>query len=687
MFPRKLLAALLALLTGAATAAAADTGTRGAFTPLDLVSLQRLSDPQASPDGRYVAYVLRSTDLAANKGHTNLYLLDLAHRELPPRQLTTSAANDFNPRWSQDGRSLYFLSNRSGSAQVWRLPLDGGESAQVTRLALDVAALKVSPDGQRLLLAMDVFPDCADLRCTATRLEEMARRKNTGRVFDQLFIRHWDRWEDGTQSHLFTLRLTPDGQSEAPIDISGQVRGNVPSRPQGGDEEFAFSPDGSHVVFSARLATHGEPWSTNFDLYEVAADGSGTARNLTAANLAWDTQPVYLADGSLAYLAMDRPGFEADRFKVMLRDARSGAAHVLTQHWDCSVIHLAASFDGKSLLASTDDHGQVSLYSIDAHSGTATRLTDQGQVTGYTTTRYGIVAALASLDAPPDLFLVGPQPQRLTAVNKALLDARFTVDARQFTFKGANDEPVSGYVVKPYGYQPGRKYPVAFVIHGGPQSAFGNAWSYRWNPKTFAGAGYAVVFIDFHGTPGYGQKFTDSISNDWGGKPLVDLQKGLKAALAANDFLDGGRACALGASYGGFMINWIAGNWPDGFRCLVNHDGIFDARSMYYDTEELWFDEWEHGGTYFENAASFEKFNPSAHVLQWRTPMLVIQGGQDFRVPEGQGIGTFTALQRLGIKSRLLYFPDENHWVLKPANSLQWYQTVLGWLQENLATP
>ena len=259
MSPRKLLAAVLALLTAAATAAAPDTDTRGAFTALDLVSLQRLSDPQASPDGRYVAYVLRSTDLAANKGHTNLYLLDLAHPQLPPRQLTTNAANDFNPRWSTDGRSLYFLSNRSGSAQVWRLPVDGGESAQVTRLALDVAALKVSPDGQRLLIAMDVFPDCADLQCTATRLEETAQRKNTGRVFDQLFIRHWDRWEDGRQSHLFTLRLTPNGQSEPPIDVSGQVRGNVPSRPQGGDEEFAFSPDGSHVVFSARLASHGYP--------------------------------------------------------------------------------------------------------------------------------------------------------------------------------------------------------------------------------------------------------------------------------------------------------------------------------------------------------------------------------------------------------------------------------------------
>lgn len=683
---RCLAALLLACVSVGATAQPADA--RAPFTPADLVGLQRLSDPQPSPDGHLVAYVLRSTDLAANRGRSDLYLIDLDLRDQPPRQLTTDAANDSNPRWSRDGRSLFFLSRRSGSSQVWRLPLDGGEAVQVTQYPLDVNALKVSPDGRHLALSLNVFPDCADLACSATRLKATAALKQTGRVYDQLFIRHWDRWEDGTQAHVFSVTLDAAGRAGEPVDLMRGVRASVPSRPSGGDEEFAFSPDGARVVYSARMADRTEPWSTNFDLYEVAVDGTGSARNLTAANLAWDTQPVFLADGSLAWLAMERPGFEADRFTVMLRDARSGAVRALTADWDYSVGHLAASADGRNLLASADDHGQESLFAIDARRGGVTRLHGRGQVTAFGPTRQGIVIALASLDAPADLFLVdgrrGGEPQRLTAVNKALLDARFVADTEQFTFKGANDEDVSGYVMKPYGYVPGRKYPIAFVIHGGPQSAFGNAWSSRWNPKTFAGAGYAVVFIDFHGTPGYGQRFTDSISGDWGGKPLVDLQKGLAAAIARHDFLDGERACALGASYGGFMVNWIAGNWPDRFRCLVNHDGIFDARAMYYTTEELWFDEWEHGGTYYDQPANFERFNPSVQVLAWRTPMLVIQGGQDFRVPDTQGIGTFTALQRRGIESRLLYFPDENHWVLKPANSLQWYQTVFSWLDAHL---
>ena len=684
-----LLAALLILVSAGALAAEPLAAQRGPFTPDDLVRMRRLSDPQASPDGRFVAYVLRSTDIAANRGRTDLYLLDLTQRAAGPRQLTSDAANDNTPRWSPDGKYLYFLSARSGSTQVWRLPMSGGgEAIQVTHYGIDVNALKVAPDGARLLISLDVFPDCADLPCTAARIEQKAKQKNTGRVYDQLFIRHWDRWEDGTRAHLFTVALDSAGQALPPIEVSRGIDANIPSRPTGGDEEFAFTPDGTHVIFSARLADRGEPWSTNFDLYEVSADGAGPARNLTPTNRAWDTQPVFLADGSLAWLAMDRPGFEADRFKIMLRDARSGTVRALTDKWDYSVEHLVASADGRSLLASADDHGQLSLFSIDIASGEAKRLVGQGQVTDFAATAHGIVYALASLDAPPDLYLLADAaaaPERLTTVNKDVLDARFTVDAQQFTFKGAAGAQVSGYVVKPYDYAPGHKYPVAFLIHGGPQSAFGNAWSYRWNPKTFAGAGYAVVFIDFHGTPGYGQKFTDSISGDWGGKPLEDLQKGLAAALERYAFLDGSRACALGASYGGFMINWIAGNWPNQFRCLVNHDGIFDARAMYYTTEELWFDEWEHGGhPYYQDPASFEKFNPSAHVQSWRVPMLVVQGGQDFRVPEGQGIGTFTALQRRGIKSRLIYFPDENHWVLKPANSLQWYQSVFDWLAEYL---
>jgi dipeptidyl aminopeptidase/acylaminoacyl peptidase len=288
-----------------------------------------------------------------------------------------------------------------------------------------------------------------------------------------------------------------------------------------------------------------------------------------------------------------------------------------------------------------------------------------------------------TMRSPVDLFsaaLDGSDRRRLTDLNAERLAATGRGEFEQFSFAGWNDETVYGYVVKPADFDPEQRYPLAFIIHGGPQGSSDNDFHYRWNPQPYAGAGYAVVMIDFHGSTGYGQAFTDSITDDWGGKPLVDLQRGLATALDTYSWIDGTRACALGASYGGYMINWIAGNWPDGFRCLVNHDGTFDQRMMYYATEELWFPEWEHAGPYWENPDAHERHNPANHVAKWKTPMLVIHGALDFRIPESQGLATFTALQRQGIPSRFLYFPDENHWVLKPSNSVLWHDTVLEWL-------
>ncbi len=541
--------------------------------------LKRISDPQLSPDGRQVAFVQRETDLDANKGRTSLWLLDLTPGSAQARRLTDVKANDSSPRWSPDGRTLYFLSTRSGSSQVWRLAPTGGDAQRVSGYPLDVGALKVSPRGDRLALSMDVFPDCATLECTRERLSGRASDKATGRIYERLFIRHWDAWSNGTRSHLFTAQLSAGGAGAAPIDVSRGFDADIPGKPFGGDEDFAFSPDGRSLVFSARIAGRTEPWSTNFDLFRTPVDGSAAPVNLTAGNPAWDAQPVFLANGDLAWLAQERPGFESDRFHIMLRDARTGAVRSLTGGWDRTVHHLGATPDGKALLASVDELGQTPLYRVDPKSGTPVRLVAGGAVEAFSAGRERVVFTRADLGGPAELYSValrGGQPVRLTDANHEPLASRHMGEFEQFSFKGWNDETVYGYVVKPYGFEPGRRYPIAFVVHGGPQVSFGSLWTYRWNAQTFAGGGYAVVMIDFHGSPGYGQAFTDSISRDWGGKPLIDLQKGLAAAIEKYPWLDGERACALGASYGGFMMNWIEGHWPDRFRCIVNHDGLFD---------------------------------------------------------------------------------------------------------------
>ncbi|HZF26364.1 MAG TPA: S9 family peptidase [Steroidobacteraceae bacterium] len=679
---------MVAGLLGSLMVHAASAADQKPFSVDDLVRLDRVSDPQLSPDGRYVAFTVQETDMDADKRRADLWLLDFDSDKVEPRRLTRDPANDTNPRWSADSKNIYFLSTRSGSSQVWRLSLEGGEAMQVTRLPVDVNALKVAPRGNRLLVSLDVFADCADLDCTAKRVDDTAKWQEHGHAHDRLFVRHWSTWDDGRQAHLYTIGLDAAGKvTGTPVSLSGKLDADIPSRPLGGDEEFNFSPDGSRVAFAARIRGKTEAWSTNFDVYESAADGSGEPQNLTADNKAWDTQPNYSADGrTLAWIAMDRPGFEADRFHLVVKDLKSGAVRALTKDWDRSIGHFAIAPDGQ-IYATADNLGQEALWTINLRTGKPSLVQAQGQVPEFSVGPQSVVYALASLTGPVDLYSVnlgGGRSQRLTHFNSALLGSRMLGVPEQFTFSGWNGETVYGYVVKPAQFAAGSKYPIAFIVHGGPQVSFGNAWSYRWNPQVYAGAGYAVVFIDFHGSPGYGQAFTDSISQDWGGKPLEDLRKGLAAATEKYPWLDGQRACALGASYGGYMMNWIAGNWSDGFRCIVNHAGIFDARGMYYQTEELWFEEWENGGPEFEKPENYAKFNPVDHVAAWRTPMLVTHGQQDFRVPYGQGISAFTALQRRGIESRLVIFPDENHWILKPHDSLQWHHEVLTWLDKYL---
>lgn len=677
------------LMLGAAVAASSAVAAPRGLTVEDLVTLERVGAPVLSPDASRAVYTVRSTDMDKNRGHTKLWMVDLRGTKPAPAVFVSHDSSSTDPEWSPKGDAVYFLSSRSGSAQVWRQPAAGGAPVQVTNLPLDVDNFRVSPAGDRIALGMAVFRDCPDLACTEARLKEQAKNKASGKVYDRLFVRHWDTWNDGRNAVLFSAALDGKGVvSGAPVSLSGSLDGDVPSKPFGDREEYRFSPDGKTVVFAARIAGKTEAWSTNFDLYSVPAAGGAAPRNLTAENPAWDTKAVFSPDGrTLAYLAMARPGFEADRYQIMLMDVATGAKRKLAADWDRSAGGLQWSRDGKSVVVDAEDIGQHRLFRIEVASGKITPLTDKGSIGGFDVRGDTVAYSLATLDSPAQLYsvkLAGGKPQQLTTNNAdKLADVRFG-EFEQFSFKGAGGDTVHGYVMKPWNATPGAKYPVAFLVHGGPQGSFGNAWSYRWNPQIYAGAGYAAVFIDFHGSTGYGQKFTDAISGDWGGKPLEDLQKGLAAAVEKFPWLDRERSCALGASYGGYMMNWIEGNWPDGFKCIVNHDGVFDTRGMAYSTEEQWFTDWESGGPYFTVPENHERFNPVHHVNKWKTPMLVIQGDLDFRIPTAQGLSTFTALQRKGIESKFLMFPDENHWVLKPANSVLWHHTVIDWLDHYL---
>ena len=658
----------------------------------DLQKLDRVSSPVLSPDGSTVVFAKRIVDADVVKASSSLWVRNLLTRDMaPPKRLTPEGWNVNSPSFSPDGKTVYFLSAKSGTQQLYAMPLVGGAPRQLTAFALDVASYKVSPDGTRVLFSTDTFADCkADFACTKKRLDDTAAKKSSGVVYDGLFVRHWDTWADGRRSRLFVAAL-PEGKAKpvaSATSLTDRLDGDAPSKPFGGADEYTWSPDGASVVAAIRVAGKGEAWSTNFDLYQVAADGSSAPVNLTASNPAWDTGPVFSADGkTLFYRAMKRPGFEADRFGLMAMDLATKQVREIAPSWDRSADGIVVSKDGATIYTTAQDVGQHPLFAVDVASGTAKPVVAEGSISAFDIAGDTLAFTRNTLKTGDQLFtstLAGAPLRAITpSAQDVLKDVNFG-DFEQFNFTGWNNETVHGYVVKPHDYVEGQKYPVAFLIHGGPQGSFGNGWSYRWNPQTYAGQGYAVVMIDFHGSTGYGQAFTDAISQHWGDRPLEDLQKGWAAARQKYAFLDGGKACALGASYGGYMINWIAGNWNEPWKCLVNHDGVFDTRSMGYVTEELWFTEWENGGTPFDKPENYEKFNPVNHVAKWRVPMLVVQGEKDYRVPVDQGLSTFTALQRKGIESKLLYFPDENHWVLKPQNSILWHDTVNAWLKQHI---
>lgn len=671
-------------------ATAATPPARHGLSPQEMIYLDRYSAPTLSPDGRVIVFAKRVVNRDTNKASSALWMRNLVTRDnVPPHQISPDGWNVNSPAFSPDGKTLYFLSGKSGSSQLYAMSVDGGQPRQLSNFAIDVDGYKLSPDGSHVALAFATFPECnADLECTKKKLADIEARKATGVTFDHLFIRHWDTWSDGRLNRVFSAPLGGSAQLTSATLLSGGIHGDIPSKPFGDLSDFAWAPDGKTVAMSVRQSNGEEPWSTNFDIWLVNADGTN-ARNLTAANKAWDAGPVFSADGkTLYYRAMKRPGFEADRFALMAMDIASGQLRELDPDWDRSADGITLSNDGKTIYTTAEDMGQRPLFAVDIASGSAHRIVGDGSVSSVQLAGPTLAISRNSMRSGDVIYTTSPDGKaglrEITPSAQEMLPDVAWGEYEQFSFSGWNNETVHGYVVKPWNYEAGKKYPVAFLIHGGPQGSFGDGWSYRWNPQTYAGQGYAVVMIDFHGSTGYGQAFTDAISQHWGDRPLEDLQKGWAAALAKYGFLNGDRACALGASYGGFMAYWVAGNWNAPWKCIVAHDGVFDNFMMGYATEELWFSQWENGGTPYDNPEGYQRFNPANFVKNWRSPILIIHGQQDFRIPVEQGIAAFTAAQRRGIESKFLYFPDENHWVLKPQNSLLWHNTVNDWLRAHI---
>ena len=674
---------LLAALIG--TTALSTSAIARPMTGTDLATMKRLSGAAASPDGTVVAYQLRETDLEANKGKTDLYMLKLGTPNAQPVQFASKPdKNEHDPAFAPDGKSIFYISNDSGTDQIWRYDIASGTAAQASNFKADVSGFKISPDGKKFAVWGDIARDCMEFGCEKDG-DTSKPGPGTGREYSQLLTRHWDAWETpGNYSRVFTVVLGADGKlGTLGKAMDGNLVGDAPSKPFGGGEEVSWSADSSAVMFALRKADADEAKSTNLDIYRSSLSGSDVT-NLTERSLGTDTTPAASPDGKwLAWTSMARAGYEADRLVVQLMDLKSGKTSALTDKWDRSIGSLAWAADSKTLLVTAGDTLETPLFRVDLK-GKVTRLTERGHIgEAVPLANGGIVYAIDSIAGPADLVLMDAKGKttRLTNVNAAALAAFDPVNYQKFDFAGADGEQVFGQIVKPQGAT--GKLPVLLIVHGGPQGSFGNGWSYRWNPAVMASQGYAVVSIDFHGSTGYGQKFTDSINKDWGGKPLEDLKLGMAAVAQIDAQLDTANACALGGSYGGYMMNWISGNWPNRFKCLVTHAGIFDLRSMAYETEELWFDQWDNGGPW-TTRKNAEKWNPVNHVAKWKTPNLVIHGEKDYRIPYSQSLAAFTALQQQGVESKLLVFPDENHWILKPKNSIQWHAAVFDWVGKHL---
>jgi len=649
------------------------------------IALGRVSDPQVAPDGRSVAFVVTRYSVETNRGNSDIWIAPLFGHE-PVRQLTRRPGTDNQPRFSPDGKYIAFTSTRSGTSQIWLLPMSGGEARQLTTLSTGASSPQWSPDSHNVIFESSVYPDCNSDECNRKRMEQ-EKTGIKGRVFNHLFYVHWDAWRGKRRSHLFVVPATGgDVRDLTP------VAWDVPTIALGSGHDVAISPDGSQVCYTANTDSN-LAWSINNDLFVVPLSGGRIER--IVGGPVNENSPVYSPDGKyIAYRTMARPGFESDRYRVMLYDRSTGksreAAPALAEKFDRSPSEIVFSPDGRTIYVTCADNGTRSIYAIDVRKSRVRQLTQTAYASNLRVSPDGktLVFLHQSATAPTEVFASnrdGRKFRNLSHINVAALADVDMNSLESFTYAGAGGTNVHGWLLKPPGFDPARKYPFVFLVHGGPQGAWSNVFHWRWNYQMFAAPGYVVAAINPRGSTGYGQKFTDEISKDWGGKAYTDLMNGLDYVLATYPFIDARRMAAAGASYGGYMMNWFEGH-TDRFRCIVNHDGVYNLESMYGATEELWFPEWEFAGPPWKNRTYYEKWSPHRFAAHFHTPMLVVHGGRDYRVPLNQGMEVFTALQRQGIPSRFLYFPDEGHWVLKPRNAQLWWKTVLDWIDRYTAT-
>lgn len=649
------------------------------FSLNDLLALRRVGDPEVSPDGKWVAYAVREPRVEENKFASHLWIVSTDGGA--PRQLTTHEKNDSHPKWSPDSKSISFLSTRSGSQQIWILPAEGGEAHQLTTLSTEADNQMWSSDGKNILFTSDVWPDLADDTAQKKRADEQESSGVKAQVIDHLLHRHWTEWRHGKRTHVFITSVS----TNAPRDLTP---GDFEAAPYPGSPHlFDISPDGQTVAFTRGPKRDLEAWSTDTALCLVPT-GGGEIKDLTSTNKGWDGSPYFSPDGRyIAYRSQAREGYEADKFRLALLDLSTGKTTYLANDLDRSIEEMLWSPDSKQIYFIVEDETKFALYSIEPKANAKpTLITKDSHLSDLSVPRSPIFLVAShdsQLRAPEVVRINGAGTlTQITHENDALFESRALSAVKSIQYPGALDATIQAWVLYPPNFDASRKYPCLLFIHGGPQSAWTDAFSFRWNAMTYAAHGYVVVAPNPHGSSGFGQAFTEQISGDWGGAVYEDVMKAADWA-EAQPFIDRARMAAAGASFGGYMVDWILGHTTR-FVALVSHAGVFDLDSEYGTTEELWFPEWEFKGQPWKNRELYEKFSPHRFAQNFKTPTLVTHGELDYRVPINQGLELFTALKRQGVESRLLYFPDEGHWILKLKNSRLYYQTVFDWLDKYL---